>query len=171
VYIPLTEIDPSLVGNELQPDERVPPLLSAKTVFLRASGEKAPSGMGGFLTKMATKKYNYADAESAGNDVIDALKKNKRWILAEAASNADLVIWIEETNSSSSRHIVDRLWVFKGGSIPDKSTTQPLWFCMQDHEYRTASTLAKWLEEDVRVLTKLPSHQVTVMPHDATQKE
>ncbi len=167
IYVPTQEIDPASPSSQVQPDQRVAVLASAKTVFVTSTGETAPSGAGGFLTKMATKKYTYADAESAKKDVINAVNKSKRWTLAEAADKADLVLSIDETNSSMGVHIIDRLWVFKGGSVPDRSITQPLWFCRQEQQYRSASALAKWLEEDVKAVTELPSQKAAaVMPLD-----
>jgi len=167
IYVPVKEVDPASPVDQLQLDQRIALLASAKTVFVIATGEKAPSGAGGFLTKMATKKYTYADAESAKKDVSNEVNKAKRWTLVNAAENADLVLLIDETNSSMGMHIIDRLWIFKGGSVPDRSTTQPLWFSRQEQQYRSASALGKWLEEDMRVVTELQSEKIAaVMPVD-----
>ena len=167
IYVPVKEIDPASPVGQLQLDHRVALLASAKTVFVMATGEKAPSGAGGFLTKMATKKYTYADAESAKKDVSNEVNKAKRWILVNAAENADLVLLIDETNSSMGMHIIDRLAVFEGGSVPERSTTQPLWFSRQEEQYRSASALGKGLEEDMRVVTELQSEKTAaVMPPD-----
>lgn len=167
IYVQTQEIDPASASSQLQPDQRVALLSSAKTVFVTATGEEAPSGAVGFLQKMATKKYTYADAESAGNDVVKEVNKAKRWTLVDTPENADLVLSIDEANSSLGTHIIDRLWVFKGGSLPDRSSIQPLWFCRGELEYRSASTLAKWLEEDMKAMTEFSSQtMVAVMPLD-----
>jgi hypothetical protein len=167
-YIPIQEIDPAFSPSQVQPDARIALLTSAKRVFVTSSGHTAPSGAGGFLTKMATKKYNYADAESAKRDVVKAINGTKRWTVADSADKADLVISIDEVNSSAGNSITDRLWVFKGGSVPDRSSTQPLWFCVLQQSGRSASRAASLLEEDMKNLANLDSQKIaTVMPLDA----
>ena len=166
-YVPVQEINALLPVTPIQPDQRVALLTAAKTVFVISSGEKAPSGTGGFLTKMATKKYTYADAESAKKDVIKVVNESKRWVLSDSVEKADLVLSIDETNNSMGRHIIDKLWVFKGGAIPDKSNTQPLWFVRAENDFRSASRVTSWLEDDVKTLTELQTQKITsVSPID-----
>jgi hypothetical protein len=168
-YVPVQEINDRAFTDHIQPDQRIERLVSATTVFVISVGQTAPSGVGGFLTKMATKKYVSADAESAKKDVVAAMEKSNRWTLSDSANKADLVLLVEEIDGSYGKKIVDRLWVFEGGSVPDRSSTQPLWFAQNTGDgYRSGKTLTHWLEDDVKHLLELQQQKITaVSPMDA----